>query len=67
MRAKEYGVPVIAFGGSVMPDADNLTTCGITAMFSIANGPITLEYAMGHTKELLEQSLKNVMRVYLQK
>ncbi len=67
MRAKEYHVPVIAFGGSVMSDADNLTECGITAMFSIANGPITLEYAMGHTKELLEQSVKNVMRVYLQK
>lgn len=67
MRAKRHKVPVIAFGGAVMTDAENLTECGITAMFSIANGPITLEYAMGHTKELLEQSVRNVMRVYLQK
>lgn len=65
MRAKEYNVPVIAFGGSVMPESENLTECGITAMFSIANGPIALEYAMGHTQELLRQSVKNVMRVFL--
>jgi hypothetical protein len=38
---------------------------GITAMFSIANGPMTLDYAMENGCELITQIAKNVMRVFV--
>ncbi len=64
-RAKEVGVPVVAVGGAVRSDSEALLDHGITAMFSIANGPITLEYAMEHGCELITQVVKNVMRVFV--
>lgn len=66
-RAKERNVPVIAIGGAVRSDSEALLDHGITAMFSIANGPMTLEHAMENGCELIEQITKNVMRVFLKK
>ena len=65
MRAKEQHVPVIAIGGGVKEDSDALLDCGITAMFSIANGPMTLEYAMENGKKLIYQVAKNIIRVFM--
>ena len=65
MRAKEKNVPVIAIGGGVREDSDALLECGISAMFSIANGPMTLEYAMENGKTLIKQVAKNIMRVFM--
>lgn len=66
MRAKEKNIPVIAIGGGVREDSDALLECGISAMFSIASGPMTLEYAMENGKKLIKQVAKNIMRVYMQ-
>lgn len=63
-RAKKLGVPVIAIGGSVCEDGEALLTHGITAMFSIANGPLTLDYAMENGQYLIEQITKNIMRIF---
>ena len=65
MRAKEQNVPVIAIGGGVKEDSEALLDCGISAMFSIANGPITLEYAMENGPSLIRQVVKNIMRVFI--
>lgn len=65
MRAKEKNVPVIAIGGGVREDSEALLDCGISAMFSIANGPMSLEYAMEHGTELIRQVTKNIMRVFV--
>lgn len=67
MRAKEKQVPVVAIGGGVKEDSEALLDCGIGAMFSIANGPMTLEYAMEHGAELIRQVAKNIMRVFIMK
>lgn len=67
MRAKEQNVPVVAIGGGVKEESEALLDCGISAMFSIANGPMTLEYAMEHGAELIRQVAKNIMRVFLMK
>ena len=64
-RAKEKGVPVIAIGGAVREDSEALLDYGITSMFSIANGPMSLEYAMENGSNLIYQITKNVMRVVL--
>ena len=65
MRAKEKGVPVIAIGGGVKEDSEALLDCGISAMFSIVNGPMTLDYAMEHGPALIRQVAKNMMRVFI--
>ncbi len=65
MRAKEKNVPVIAIGGGVREDSEALLDCGISAMFSIANGPMTLDYAMKNGATLIKQVTKNVMRVFV--
>ena len=65
MRAKEKNVPVIAIGGGVREDSEALLDCGISAMFSIANGPMTLDYAMNNGAMLIQQVTKNVMRVFV--
>lgn len=44
--AKEYGKPVIAFAGSVTPDAAACNRAGIDAFFPILRGICTLEEAM---------------------
>ena len=64
MRAKEKNVPVIAIGGGIKEDSEALLDCGISAMFSIANGPMTLEYAMENGKDLMKQVAKNIIRVF---
>jgi len=61
-RCMERQVPVLAFAGSIGADADKLTAVGINAVFSIANGPMTLEHAMAHAGELLEGSVRQVMK-----
>ena len=64
LRAKKLGVPVIAIGGSVCAGSEALLASGITAMFSITNGPLTLDYAMQNGQFLIEQISKNIMRVF---
>ena len=44
--AKEFRKPVIAFAGSVQPEAKILHTRGVDALFPIVRGPVTLEQAM---------------------
>ena len=64
-KAKAKNVPVIAIGGGVKEDSEALLDCGINAMFSIANGPMSLEYAMENGPALIRQITKNIMRVFL--
>ena len=64
-KAKAKNVPVIAIGGGVKEDSESLLDCGINAMFSIANGPMSLEYAMTNGPALIRQITKNIMRVFL--
>lgn len=44
--AKRYGVPVVAVAGCVTPDAAELNSHGIDALFSVVPAPCTLEEAM---------------------
>lgn len=61
-RSMERGVPVFAFAGSIGEGADKLQGVGISAVFSIVNGPVSLAYAMDHGSELIESSVLQVMR-----
>lgn len=60
--AKSYDIPVIAIGGTVEMPLSALHEQGLTAAFSIANGPITLEEAMNNGDKLIEQQTEQIIR-----
>ncbi|WP_204184321.1 glycerate kinase family protein [Staphylococcus sp. GDX8P19P] len=60
--AKSYQIPVIAIGGTVERPLSALHEQGLTAAFSIANGPITLEEAMNNGDKLIEQQTEQIFR-----
>jgi len=61
--AKVMGIPVIAFAGSVEEDADSLHDNGVLAMFSISDGPISLDESLKKAGKMLERSAEEVFRL----
>ena len=61
---RQKQIPVIAFAGSIGTGAEAVYSCGVDALFSIAPGPVTLEMAMLHGRELLRDTAERVMRFY---
>jgi glycerate kinase len=65
--AKKYGVPTIVLAGSIGKGFEALYEHGVIAVFSMVNGPMSLERAMEHAEELLEQAAEQMIRLYLHK
>ncbi len=63
-RARKLGVPVVVIAGSVLPSAEILHGEGVTAYFSILNQPMSLNEAMDHGAELVENQVAEVMRLF---
>ncbi|MBI1388656.1 MAG: glycerate kinase [bacterium] len=63
-RAKRLGVAAVGLGGSVSGEMSALYELGMTAMFSIAPGPIDLNDAMTRAAELLEHTSEQVVRLW---
>ena len=63
--AKKYNAKVIAFAGSVAPEASVCNQAGIDAFFPIVRGACTLEEAMQREKamENLTDSVEQVFRL----
>lgn len=61
--AKENGVPVIAIAGSLGSDAKVVREHGINAVFSIVNGPCTLEDALENAQENVKSTARNIAEV----
>lgn len=59
--ALKHRKPVICLAGSVEEGSELLLDQGISAIFSIVNGPMTLEDAIKKTPVLLRKSARNVM------
>lgn len=60
-------VPVIALAGSVEPGARKLRSKGLTACFSICNGPMNIQHAFTNAAFLIAQTTESVMSVYYRK
>jgi len=60
--ARQYRLPVLAFGGGVAQDAYVLLEHGITALFGITPRPLTLEEALAQARPLLRQATEQVCR-----
>ncbi len=63
--ASHYGVPTIALCGGYSEDSRLLYQQGITAMWSICPGPISLEQAMINGEQYLADTAENLLRTVL--
>ncbi len=65
--AADLGIPVIALAGSVTAEARSLHDCHFGALFSLANGPLSLEQAMdpARARHLLAFAAEEAFRAVL--
>jgi len=63
--AQKYNKPLIALAGVVGSGTDELHGLGITAIFSIANGPISMKESIANASMLLEKKAEQMMRLFL--
>lgn len=64
MKAKKYGIPVICISGSLSEGYDQLRDKGVSAFFSIAKYPASLQELSKNANQLVEDAVKNIMEVY---
>lgn len=62
-QAKKLHVPVVAIAGTVGVSPEELEQLGITAAFSITNGPMELEHAIKNAAQLCYNTLVMVFRL----
>ncbi|MDW7673434.1 MAG: glycerate kinase [Bacillota bacterium] len=62
--AKKYNVPVIVLAGCVEEGLDHLHEEGITAYYSIVNGPMSLQEAITNTRSLVELTTTEILRLF---
>jgi len=63
--AAKLGIPAIALAGSIDYASVTAEEIGVSAMFCILDGPATLSDACTRTRELLEQTAEQVLRMFL--
>lgn len=62
--AKKFGKPVICLSGGIGEGTDVLYNEGITSLFSIVDGPMSLEKAIENAEALLMKSTENIIRLF---
>lgn len=63
LRAKQYGIPVVALAGGIGEGAEALYAHGIDAVMPIVARPMPLEEAMREAAGLLSETSERLMRV----
>lgn len=63
--AQQAGVPVVALAGSLGEGYEALHAGGISAAFSLAPGPITLQQALADAERLLHDRARDVMQLWM--
>ena len=63
--AKERGVPVIGIAGALAEGFSEVHDHGIDAVFTLVNGPTTLEKAIESTRALVASTTEEVLRAML--
>lgn len=63
LLGKKYQVPVLLFSGMLGKGAEDLYQSGITSMFSICKGPVTLDESLMFAAPLLEDAAERVFRI----
>ncbi|MBX5466323.1 MAG: glycerate kinase [Firmicutes bacterium] len=63
-RARRLGVPVVCLSGAVAEEAYDLYAHGCTAIWAVADGPMTLAEAVARTPILLERAAEAAVRLW---
>src|SRR5699024_3734812 len=63
--AKKYSVPVVVVTGQNDVTDNQVYENGITAIFSIVNGPISLQKALEQSSSLIEMTTENICRMFV--
>lgn len=63
-KAKKLGIPVLGFCGSLTASPQEIMNIGLTAAFSILQTPCSLNEAIEHTAQGLENLSTQVLRLY---
>ncbi|MCY1246656.1 glycerate kinase [compost metagenome] len=58
-------MPVVALAGSLGEGYEALHAGGISAAFSLAPGPITLQQALADAEKLLSERARDVMQLWM--
>ncbi len=61
-RARAHGLPAFILSGKLGEGYEAVYREGVTAAFSIAQGPCTLEYSLAHAGELLAAAAEGLVR-----
>jgi glycerate kinase len=61
-EASKQSIPVIVVAGNVQDEAENLYHSGVSSMFSICSGPMSLENAVSQTAQLVEKCVERILR-----
>jgi glycerate kinase len=61
-EASKQSIPVVVVAGSVRDEAENLYEFGVTSLFSICSGPMSLKYAVSQTGHLVEKCVERILR-----
>jgi glycerate kinase len=64
-RARAHGVPVFCLSGAITEEAVSLYQHGVSALFSIAPGPVSLAEAMQSTRDYLTRTAEAATRAFL--
>ncbi len=63
--AKKYNIPVVAIAGSLGEGYEQVLPLGIDAVFSFVNGPMSLDDAIGRTRQLAADTAEQAVRAIL--
>lgn len=59
--AQQFGIPAIILAGQVGTGAEALYDHGVTGIFTLVNGPVSLDYAMKHADRLIEEAIERIV------
>ena len=65
LASQRYGVPVVAIVGSIGLGVDNLYALGVTSMFTLVPGPVSLDEAIGQGQRMLADTTERVLRLLI--
>ena len=60
---QKHGIPVIAIAGVIGTDIDEIYKLGVTSIFSIVNGPMTLQECLVNADYLIQSCVMSIFRV----
>lgn len=63
--AQKYDIPCIAIAGGIGEGVEELHACGISAVFTLCPGPVSLEQAMRCGADYIERVSEQAVRLFL--